>query len=120
MKIQLASIEKEGVIHLGVEGKITSEDFAESNANPLETTIGAGWAGNRILMDLSRVNYVDSSGIGWLLRLQKGFREGGGAMSLYGITPSVMQIFALLKLRSVFKIAETEAAARDLLTAQVR
>lgn len=120
MKIQLASIEKEGVIHLGVDGKITSEDFTDSNANPIDSVIGAGWAANRVLMDLSRVNYIDSSGIGWLLRLQKGFREGGGAVALYGITPTVMQMFSLLKLGGVFKIAETEAAARDLLTAAVK
>ena len=119
MKIQLAAIEKEGVIHLGVDGKITSEDFAESNANPLESTIGAAWGGNRVLMDMSRVNYIDSSGIGWLLRLQRGFKEGGGAMALYGITPSVMQIFTLLKLRSVFRIADTEAQAREMLAQPV-
>jgi anti-anti-sigma factor len=116
MKIQLVSIEKDGVIHLGVDGKITAHDFAEGNDNPIEKTIGAAWAGNRVLMDMKSVNYADSSAIGWLLKLQKGFKTGGGALVLYGITPSVMQLFSLLNLKSVFTLAENESAARELLT----
>jgi len=115
MKILLASIEKEGIIHVKIEGKITSGDFGEGNVNPLEGVIGSGWAGNRVLVDMSLVSYADSSAIGWLLQLQKGFRGGGGAMVLYGILPTVMQLFMLLNLRSVFKIAENEAAAREML-----
>ena len=117
MKIQLVSIEKEGIIHVKIDGKITSQDLGEGNANPLESTIGIGWAGNRVLVDMSYVSYADSSAIGWLLLLQKGFRTGGGAMVLYGIVPSVMQLFSLLNLRSVFKIAENESAAREMLMA---
>ncbi len=115
MKIQLVSIEKDGIIHVRIEGKITSQDFGEGNANPLEATIGAGWAGNRVLVDMHHVGYADSSAIGWLLQLQKGFKNGGGAMVLFGIAPSVMQLFSLLNLRSVFKIAENESAAREML-----
>jgi len=117
MKIQLASIEKEGIIHVSIDGKITSQDFGESNVNPLEQTIGAGWAGNRVLVNMHQVSYADSSAIGWLLQLQKGFKTGGGAMVLFGITPSVMQLFSLLNLRTVFKIADSESAAREMLMA---
>ena len=117
MKIQLASIEKEGIIHVRIDGKITSSDFGDGNVNPLEGVIGSAWAGNRVLMDMSAVNYADSSAIGWLLLLQKGFKTGGGAMVLFGITPTVMQLFTLLNLRSVFKITENESAAREMLMA---
>jgi anti-anti-sigma factor len=116
MKIQLVSIEKEGIIHLGVDGKITAHDFSDGNENPIEKVIGVNWAGNRVLMDMRNVNYADSSAIGWLLKLQKGFKAGGGALVLYGITPSVMQLFTLLNLKGVFTITENEAAARERLT----
>jgi anti-anti-sigma factor len=118
MKIQLVSIEKDGIIHLRLNGRITTQDFLDGQANPLETTIGTGWAGNRILIDMSGVDYADSSAIGWLLMLHKGFRSGGGAMVMYGIPSSVMQVFVLLNLRSVLKFAESEAAAREMLMAK--
>ncbi len=117
MKIQLASIEKEGIIHVRIEGRITSSDFGEGNVNPLEGVIGSGWAGNRVLVDMSAVNYADSSAIGWLLLLQKGFKTGGGTMVMFGITPTVMQLFTRLNLKSVFKIADSESAAREMLMA---
>ena len=33
-----------GHIHVSIDGKITSQDFDQTNLNPLEQTIGAGWA----------------------------------------------------------------------------
>jgi anti-anti-sigma factor len=119
MKIQLVSIEKDGIIHLRIDGRITTQDFLDGQTNPLETAIGTGWAGNRILMDMGSVEYADSSAVGWLLLLHKGFKTGGGAMVLFGLPASVMQVFVLLNLRSVLKFAESETAARELLAVKV-
>ena len=116
MKLSLVSIEKDGVVRVASEGNITCEDFRSAeHRNPLEGVLGQTWSNNRVLLNLEKTQYVDSSGIGWMIELAKKFRDNGGALAIHGIRPSVKQIFDLLKVSRVVPIAENEAAARELL-----
>lgn len=65
------------------------------------------------VVDLSRVSFVDSSGLGALVRLYKRVRLGEGDVRLAGVDPNVMQIFELTRLDRVFDIfpSSEEAAA---------
>jgi anti-anti-sigma factor len=67
----------------------------------------------RVLFDLSGVDYVDSSGVSWLLTCHKRCREAGGKLVLHSITPLVMQVIRVLKLDQVFCIADSARAARE-------
>ena len=67
----------------------------------------------RVLFDLSGVDYVDSSGVSWLLTCHKRFREAGGKLILHSATPLVMQVIRVLKLDQVFAIADSARAARE-------
>ncbi len=65
------------------------------------------------VVDLSRVSFVDSSGLGALVRLYKRVRLGEGDVRLAGVDSNVMQIFELTRLDRVFDIfpSSEEAAA---------
>ena len=67
----------------------------------------------RVLFDLSGVDYVDSSGVSWLLTCHKRSREAGGKLILHSITPLVLQVIRVLKLDQVFCIADSARAARE-------
>ncbi len=67
----------------------------------------------RTLFDLSAVDYVDSSGVSWLLTCHKRFREAGGKLVLHSATPLVTQVIRVLKLDQVFNIADSARAARE-------
>jgi anti-sigma B factor antagonist len=60
--------------------------------------------GARIAIDLSRVEFLDSSGLGALVSLLKEVRPTGDVV-LYGAKPSVAEILRLTHLDAVFHCA---------------
>jgi anti-anti-sigma factor len=115
MKLTLLSFEKEGYIRLAAEGNITSADFSADGRNPLEAVLGPNWPKLRVMLDLGRTTYVDSSAIGWLINCHKEFKNGGGKIVVHSIPPKVEQVFTLLKIGKVVPLARDEASAKDLL-----
>jgi anti-anti-sigma factor len=116
MKLKLVSIEKDGIVRVAADGNITTADFhGNTNQNPLESVLGATWFTTRVLLDLSQTDYIDSSAIGWLIGSQKAFKQGGGAMVVHSVQPSVKQILDLLKIERVVPICADEPQARATL-----
>ena len=67
-----------------------------------------------VVVDLSGVGYMDSSGVATLVEGLQFSRRYGGAFRLAGLTPGVRQVFAFAKLDKVFDIfpdAETATTA---------
>ncbi len=66
-------------------------------------------------IDLSKVRFINSSGIGVLVSLLTKFRNRGGEMVL--ITPSehIRKLLIITKLNAIFTIAEDDAQAANLL-----
>src|SRR5262245_25656709 len=115
MKLSLVSIEKAGPVRVAAEGLITAEDFDAEGINPLAPLMGQTWSSNNVLLDLSRVSYIDSSAIGWLISSHRAFKAGGGKMVAHSLQPTVKQIMDMLRIGQVVQLAEDEAAARALL-----
>lgn len=116
MKLTLASIEKAGYVKLNTEGEITTADFLESkDKNPLEAVLGASWATNNVLLNLSRTPFIDSSAIGWLLETHRKMQQSGGKLVPHSAQPRVSELFDLLKLRSVLDLKADEKAAHDFI-----
>jgi anti-sigma B factor antagonist len=65
----------------------------------------------RILMDLSGMEYISSSGIGLLVSVLRRCREGGTGMALCGLRPEIAELFKLTRLNQVFEIFPSRAAA---------
>lgn len=66
----------------------------------------------RVVVDLSGVTFVDSSGLGALVALLK--RIGpSGAMALVGVQPPVAKLLALTRLDRIFEIHPTLAQAQS-------
>jgi anti-sigma B factor antagonist len=66
--------------------------------------------GARVALDLSQVEFMDSSGLGALVSLLKAVRPSG-ELVLFGLKPSVQEILRLTHLDSVFVAVATEDAA---------
>ena len=112
MKLTLLSIEKDGIIRVATEGNITTADFEAGAKNPFETLLGATWFSTKVLLNMEKTDYIDSSAIGWLIACQKSFRDGGGALIAHSVQPSVKQILDVLRIGRVVPLVKDEAEAR--------
>jgi len=57
-----------------------------------------------IMVDLSELKLIDSSGVGALVGLYKRVRAGGGAVRFVGVKEQPLVIFKLLRLDQVFEL----------------
>ena len=59
---------------------------------------------NRFVVNLSRVDYIDSSGLGVLVAVHKRAMQNGGTVILIGMQGTVKELFELTRLDKVFDI----------------
>ncbi|MFN3660579.1 MAG: STAS domain-containing protein [Brevinematales bacterium] len=64
-----------------------------------------------IIINLDKVSYIDSSGIGVLISSLSNLKKVGGTMKLINVYASVRKVFELTKLTSFFEIYDSEADA---------
>lgn len=65
----------------------------------------------KLLLDFTPTAYIDSSGLGALVSINKKVREVGGSLRLAGLNEDLRSLFELTKLDSLFAISETAAEA---------
>ena len=75
----------------------------------LKKLIGEGH--HQLVIDLSSLSFIDSSGLGALVAALKAARQHGGNVRLCGLTPGVQSIFELTRLSRVFDVYDSVDAA---------
>ena len=65
----------------------------------------------KIVINLSRVTYVDSSGLATLVEILKNMRSYGGKMKLASLSPKIKSLFEITKLDKLFEITANEEEA---------
>ncbi|HIC92869.1 MAG TPA: anti-sigma factor antagonist [Anaerolineae bacterium] len=91
------------VISFAEEGGLEASnvmDFRESVMELLKE-------GDKVVLDLGRVNFVDSSGLGAIVALGRSLSRGGGELRLASVTPHVRTVFELTRLHRAFEIYDT-------------
>ena len=66
---------------------------------------------DRIVLDLSMIGFMDSTGLGSLLSCLRTVKGNGGSMTLAGLTPEVQQLFEMVLMDRVFDIYSGTADA---------
>ena len=88
-------------IHIILQGTIYVEDAKEMTEKQV-ALIEAGQT--RLLIDLSLVEYIDSSGLGMLIRIQKIAVRNDGNVVLKGVQGLVRELFEMTRLTALFHI----------------
>lgn len=65
----------------------------------------------RILVDFSETGYVDSSGLGALVSLNKRLRDAGGELRLAALNEDMRTLFELTRLDTLFRLYVSRAEA---------
>lgn len=66
----------------------------------------------RVLLDMKSVDFLDSSGLGAVVAVMKQVGTGR-SLELAGLTPTVLKVFTLTRMDTVFRIHPDVSAAQD-------
>jgi anti-sigma B factor antagonist len=66
---------------------------------------------NKVIVDLTAVSYIDSSGLATLIELFQRLKKTGGHMRFTGMSQKIRNIFEITKLHKLFEICDTREAA---------
>lgn len=64
----------------------------------------------KVVINLSEVQYMDSSGVGTLVQIKRLVERGGGRLSLSQMQPRVRGVFEISNLQKFFDILESPPA----------
>jgi anti-sigma B factor antagonist len=99
----------DGVSVVDLSGRITLGEASVAVRDAINDLMDKG--NKKILLNLTEVNYVDSSGIGVLVSSLTTVRSHGGELKLVNITKRIRDLLQITKLYSLFDIKDDEATA---------
>ncbi len=95
--------EKEGVLVAWLAGELDHHAAADVRET-LDRALNRKPA-RRVVLDMSRLTFMDSSGIGVVLGRYKKVKEAGGSMAVRGLSDKMDRI---LKLAGIYSVVERE------------
>jgi anti-sigma B factor antagonist len=99
----------ENVSFLEVSGRLTSFESAAFR-DAVHSILNQGH--KNIVLNLTGLDYLDSSGVGELVRNYMAVVKKGGAMRVVGLAPKIEEILKITHLHQVFPDFPDEASAR--------
>ncbi|HEX9919081.1 MAG TPA: STAS domain-containing protein, partial [Pyrinomonadaceae bacterium] len=94
---------------LDMSGKITIGEGSVALRSAIRKLIEEGK--KKILLNLSQVSYVDSSGIGEFVASFTAIGREGGQLKLLNLTQKIQDLLAITKLLTVFDTYDDESSA---------
>ncbi|NOX66303.1 MAG: STAS domain-containing protein [Chlorobi bacterium] len=94
-----------GVNVIEVKGKLEGGPGASEFQDMIASKIDEG--NKKFVVDLSDVKFVNSTGIGILIRAYTTLRNGGGDMKLAAISDKVQGVLSITKLDTIFNYFDT-------------
>jgi len=99
-----------GDVHvLDIIGKITLGEATKTIRQTISDLLENG--GKKIVLNLTDVNYIDSSGIGELVRTFTTVTKEGKQLKLLNLTKKIRELLVITKLLTVFQVYENEQVA---------
>jgi anti-sigma B factor antagonist len=114
MAIKVNEREANGVTILDISGRIVLGKETAAFRDSIRERIAQGK--KNILLNLSEVPFIDSTGIGELVSAFTAVRREGGDVKLLHLTKRVRDTVEIVKLGSIFELFDDEAAALKAFT----
>jgi anti-sigma B factor antagonist len=107
--MHISTREVSHVTVVDISGRITLGKETEGLRETIRGLIAEGK--KKIVLNLSQVDFIDSSGVGELVSSFTAVRNAGGDLKLFGLTKKVHDILNVTKLYTVFDVKEDEFTA---------
>jgi anti-sigma B factor antagonist len=107
--MQIAERAVGDVAVLDIKGRITLGDGDELLKDKVNALVSAGK--KKIVLNLAEVPYVDSAGLGEIVRTYTTVSRQGGSLKLLNLTKRISDLLAITKLLTVFETFDAEDEA---------
>ena len=106
------------VMVLDLKGKMTLGEGDELLKDKINSLVHQGR--RKIVLNLEHVPYIDSAGLGEIVRTYTTISREGGSMKLLNLTKRITDLLSITKLLTVFETYDNEAdAVRSFASAKV-
>jgi anti-sigma B factor antagonist len=106
MAMKIVERQVKDVSILDLNGKIQIGEGDEALRNAVARLVQAGK--KKILLNLAEVPYVDSAGLGEIVRCYTTVSREGGRLKLVNLTKKLQDLLAITKLLTVFETYDSE------------
>ena len=97
------------VVVLDLKGKITLGEGDELLKDKVNSLVNQGH--KKIVLNLADVPYIDSAGLGEVVRTYTTVSRQGGSLKLLNLTKRITDLLSITKLLTVFETFDTENEA---------
>ena len=92
---------KDGVVVIGLEGKVMGGPDATMFHGKLHEYVNAG--NKNIIVDLAKVEWMSSVGLGMLISALTTLKNNDGQMRLVNVTENIESLLTITRLVTIFK-----------------
>jgi anti-sigma B factor antagonist len=103
----------DGLILIALKGNLMSKEQAQPLLDEIDFFFSEGF--KKIIIDLSELLYMNSTGLSVLINIFTQARNKGGEVILTNIPSKVNELLIITKLNSIFNIEETVEDAKKIL-----
>jgi len=107
--MEIAERRVNDVTILDLSGKMTLGEGDEMLKQTINTLLAAG--NKKLVLNLGNVPYIDSAGLGEVVRTHTTVSRQGGSLKLLNLTKRIEDLLSITKLLTVFDTYESEAEA---------
>ena len=97
------------VVRISVDGEMIGGPDATRLAEAFHELIESGH--NKILMDMDKVSWMNSSGLGILIGGLTTLRNAGGELKLLNLAKKIQDLLRITKLLGIFEVYDNEEEA---------
>ena len=109
MSLEITQREREGIVILDLNGRITAGAEATVFRERVDSTLSSGKP--NVILNMAEVDYVDSTGLGALVMLATRLRKAEGNMKLLNVNRRNIELLVMTKLSTIFEIFDDEQEA---------
>ncbi len=106
------------VVVLDVKGRVTLGEGDEILKDKVNSLLNQGR--RKIVLNLAGVPYIDSAGLGEIVRTFTTVSRQGGSLKLLNLTKRITDLLAITKLLTVFETHDTEDEAVQSFSASAK
>ena len=106
------------VVVLDLKGKITLGEGDELLKDKINSLVNQGY--HKLLLNLEGVPYIDSAGLGEIVRTYTTVSRQGGSLKLLNLTKRITDLLAITKLLTVFETFDSESDALKSFSASAK